>query len=128
MEEGKRGDLKHSRTKGLVGFCIPLRIHGDGAEMQNNDSLMCISFTSLLAIGSTRELNCLIAGWPYSTHVKQKHDGVDTWLEIWRVIVWSLNSLASGKFPTRDAKASPFRALEGALNLAPHLPEQHETC
>eukprot|EP00959_Pyramimonas_sp_CCMP1952_P357481 7485462-Pyramimonas_sp.AAC.1 len=54
--------------------CIPLRIHGGGAEMQNNDSLMTASFTSLLALGSTRALSFLIAGWPYSTTLKQQHD------------------------------------------------------
>eukprot|EP00959_Pyramimonas_sp_CCMP1952_P392308 8220656-Pyramimonas_sp.AAC.1 len=89
-------------------FSIPLRVHGDGAEMQNNDSLMAVSFTSLLATGSTRQLNFFTAGWPYSTQAKQKHDHVDTWREIWKVLTWSFNALASGKFPTRDLWASPF--------------------
>ena len=81
--------------------------------MQNNDSLMCVSFSSLLAVGSTRSLDCLMAGWPYSTALKQASDGFDTWHEIWDVLAWSLNAMATGKFPRTDTKAWPFRKQNG---------------
>ncbi len=59
-------DLSHPKFDGIRHFddlktkCIPLCIHGDGAEFQDRDSLLSISMTGLLKEGSTLETNLLL--------------------------------------------------------------------
>ena len=94
------------RTK----WFVPLRLHGDGAEMMANDSVLVTSFTGLLAKGTTRRLSCLMAAWPYSITAKAAHHaGNDTWKSIWKMLKWSLNALATGKHPMKDTQASHCR-------------------
>ena len=90
---------------------LPLRIHGDGAEFLTRDSLLTLSMTGLLGRGSTKSLTMNLASWPLSTTTKRNHHyGHDTWREVWKVLKWSFNALATGKHPSRDGHgcATPF--------------------
>lgn len=70
--------------------------------MINNDSVMVTTWTGLLAKGSTRDLCCFMAAFPYSITAKQKHHGADTWHATWDVLKWSFNAMATGKHPEVD--------------------------
>ena len=90
------------REAGFKKWFLPLRVHGDGAEMMANDSVLVTNWTGLLAKGTTRNLSCFMAAWPYSITAKQAHHGSDTWRSIWKVLRWSFDALASGKHPSVD--------------------------
>ena len=70
--------------------------------MMANDSVLVTNWTGLLAKGTTRNLSCFMAAWPYSITAKQAHHGSDTWRSIWKVLRWSFDALASGKHPSVD--------------------------
>eukprot|EP00959_Pyramimonas_sp_CCMP1952_P123760 2587501-Pyramimonas_sp.AAC.1 len=81
---------------------IPLRVHGDGAEFLARDSMTSVSMTGLGAVGKTKALTLNLASFPLSICAKQNAHGKDSWNEIWKVLRWSFNALAEGRFPSVD--------------------------
>jgi hypothetical protein len=72
----------------------PLGLHGDGGAFSKQDSLMVISWNSLLGNGDTRTKR-------FVTTVIQKKDMVpETMDAIWAILGWSFNSLLDGRMPT----------------------------
>ena len=59
------------KIPGYDKWCIPLRTHGDGGEILNNEPMMVLTFTGLLARGSTKELSMLMTAWPYHITAKK---------------------------------------------------------
>ena len=58
--------------------------------------------------GTTKELTHWIRSWPTSCAAKQRHNGVDTWGEIWLYLQWSFQALFDGVHPVTDYKGRPF--------------------
>ena len=84
---------------------VPLGIHGDGvAYMQvrraGGKSLEVLSWCSLLTQGPTRSSTFLMF---LLVKAVVKDSGMSqTWPKVWKVLCWSLQALASGKWPMLD--------------------------
>ncbi len=57
---------------------IPLVVHGDKVEYKNRDSLFAVSFSMLLAAGSTWDTKFFIWAFPESIRCKAGVHGFDT--------------------------------------------------
>ena len=79
------------------GWFIPCGLHGDAGEVSHNDSLMVISFNSLIGSGVTKNQRYLIT-------VCKKSDMCPGTLDsLFRVIAWSFNNvLQTGIEPVVD--------------------------
>ena len=67
-----------------------------------------LSWTSMLSRDATILTNFLIIGMP---KVAEKKSGVGaTWDVIWRVLLWSLDALFKGVWPSTDWRGKPFPA------------------
>ena len=82
--------------------CIPLVIHGDGAEFQNNDSLFSISFKGLLNTTDDFQENLWITSIPKRAAFAGAGDVESTHQTIWKWISWSLTALFHNKWPAKD--------------------------
>ena len=90
---------------------VPLALHGDGvAYMQANragsKSLEVLSWCSLLSRGPTKANSFLMFAL-CKTVVKE---GVfsPTWSRVWKILTWSLEALAEGRWPLSDWEGKPF--------------------
>ena len=106
------------RAAGFRENAVPLRVHGDGAQFQDRDSLTTVSMTGALGTSTTRSLTFYLASWPLAITAKRKHHHVDTWEVIWKKLAWSFNALASGRHPTHDS--APFGSPQAPRKM--HLP------
>ena len=103
-------DLKGPRWKGHTFMtkpnwkhkCIPLVIHGDGAEFQNNDSLFSISFKGLLNTTDDFQENLWITSIPKRAAFAGAGDVESTHQTIWKWVSWSLKALFHNKWPAKD--------------------------
>ena len=82
--------------------CIPLVIHGDGAEFQNNDSLFSISFKGLLNTTDDFQENLWITSIPKRAAFAGAGDVESTHQTIWKWVSWSLKALFHNKWPAKD--------------------------
>jgi hypothetical protein len=90
-------------------FCtkvVPIAIHGDDVPSISvgkawTKMVQCVSWSSLLARGSTNKINFIISFMFLFMAVNA--GGRDTWGTYWRHVIWSLKSLQIGKWPTHDA-------------------------
>ena len=87
------------RKKEWKRKAIPIAFHGDGAAIENNDSLVTVSCTGLLKDGPTLETCLFLASWP--KHEESKGPG-GTWDIIWEWLVWDLNQLFHNKYADKD--------------------------
>ena len=84
-------------------WCIPGWVHGDGVEYHDRDSLMTWSWGSLLALQKSSLMSSfLYAAWPKLASSKR------TWHALMQVFVWSLKTLAEGKWPAVEYDGSPW--------------------
>ena len=82
LETGlQRQDLAHT---------IPLTIHGDGVEFQNNDSLMTFHISSVLNVESSLQSCILLAAYPKSC------TSARTWEPVWQQLVRGFKNLMMG--------------------------------
>lgn len=87
---------------------VPIWIHGDGVEF-STDSLLAVSWGSVLSMSSSMDSSLLCAAWPKSaTQSAKRGDPGDTWAPIWEVVCWSFTQLWHGVHPTRDWRGQPF--------------------
>ena len=95
-------------------LCVPLLLHGDGAQFQNRDSLVTVSMKTLLGAGTTVESHMLLAALPKSITASEKHGRAgDSWSCIWKWLKWSFTCLFEGKHPSTDPDQQPFE--EGSM-------------
>ncbi len=76
---------------------VPLGLHGDAGAMSKQNSALVLTWNSLAGQGSSKQTRCLI------TVIRKDQmlsDG-STLEAIWDVISWSLNALATGKYPSK---------------------------
>ena len=84
------------------GRTIPLGLHGDGGAFSGHDSLMTISWNSLLGNGPTIAKRFLIT-------VVKKSDMTPATLDaIFKVASWSFNVLLSGQTPSHNYYGMPI--------------------
>jgi len=82
--------------------CIPLLLHGDGAEFQNQDSLFTISFKGLLNTTNDFQENLWIASVPKRACFEGRPDLDGTLHTVWQWIAWSLTALFHNQWPATD--------------------------
>lgn len=82
--------------------CIPLWIHGDGAEFQNRDSIMIWSFGSILANGWSVDSCLFIAAFVKSCSLHNTWDIPMDWLK------WCADCLLRNRFSTTGVDGQPF--------------------
>ena len=100
---------------------VPFVLHGDGARFQTRDSLMIVSMRSLLASGTIKDTQLLLAAIPKRCRVKGPAG--NTWDCIWKTLAWSFTALSQGLHPCVDPGGLPFpvgsrRALLAGAPLA----------
>ena len=78
------------------GKIVPLGLHGDGGKFSHQDSLMTLSWNSLLGEGQTRQKRFLF------TVIRKSEMTSATMDRILTIFAWSCNTLLSGRFPKRD--------------------------
>ena len=109
--------------RGLPGYrdqAVPIGLHGDAGAMSKNKSVFVLTWNSLAGQGSTKQTR-------YVMSLIRKDfllDDGSTLDAIWEVLSWSLNSLASGKFPSENhvgAELDSQRASLKGLFLADGL-------
>ena len=82
---------------------VPLGLHGDGGQFQRNDSIIVISFRTLLSSWNVATSQLLLIALPKGCINKSKDDdSKDTMHHIWKVLVWSLEATFYNKFPEMD--------------------------
>ena len=86
---------------------VPIGIHGDGGKFSHQDSLLTLSWNSILGRGPTLQKRFVFT-------VIRKSDMTDGTLDaIFRFFAWSVNALLEGLTPDRDWKGvSPRRAQD----------------
>eukprot|EP00959_Pyramimonas_sp_CCMP1952_P041387 865491-Pyramimonas_sp.AAC.1 len=80
---------------------IPLGVHGDKAATTKTQSLLTISWTSLLGQGSTKETHQVF------TTIKSSDITGRTQASLWTRFAWSMNALCDGRIPNLDWKGRP---------------------
>lgn len=83
---------------------LPFSFHGDSARFTKNDSLLCLSISSLLGGPSRDSMQTrhLLAAVPTKLLL---HGSIQ---QFTLPLAWSFASLADGKFPSRDHLGNPF--------------------
>ena len=92
------------------GFTIPLGFHGDGVAVSKHDSLLTLSWNSLLSGSSVQTLDKR-----FVTTILKKSTLLDdgrTMEKVWEVIGWSMNCLLRGREPREDYMGRPIKGGE----------------
>ena len=113
--------LKDPRTLFMArpAECVPLLLHGDGGSFQRYDSTNVISFRSLPSSANVANSQPLLAAIPKSSCNKgDLRPNLDTMKQVWKALVWSLEALYEGKFPSSDHNGQPFSANQARGQLA----------
>ena len=96
----------HPTLNGAEDFekILPVGIHGDDAGIFQGDKYLVVSWNSCAAEGrKTLDSRILIACVLFNTLV----EGVSL-NQLYRVLVWSLDALATGKYPAKDHDGTKF--------------------
>ena len=105
--------------------CFPIGWHGDGVPCTKKDSLNVLSQFGLLAVGKTLDTIMFLAGIYSKTEVTAMilldHPAWSqgtTQTYVFRILVWSMLALESGRWPYTDwsdmpITAEPFASLAG---------------
>ncbi|CAE8681413.1 unnamed protein product, partial [Polarella glacialis] len=113
--------FRNAFYEGLENFekLVPILVHGDGAQHAEHDSLVAVSFRSLLTTCSVEDSQFLCAGSCKSC----KDEG--TWPVHWKHLAWSFTALARGIHPCEDADGNSwpigsYRASVAGTPLCPN--------
>ena len=103
-------DPKLMLHQDLDNTCVPLWLHGDGAEYQNRDSLTIVSFSGVLGTGCTKDRKLYLTSWSKECTAMTRHGfQADTWRDgLWPILVWSFKACYEGRFPSTDHIGRPF--------------------
>lgn len=95
---------------------IPLSLHGDGVGCvrvgkSGTKTFETTSITGTLAVGSSAKLKLFMAGL-FLDSIVSRAEGYDdeTDEEIWKALIWSLNAMYEGRWPTHDWKGVKYDA------------------
>ncbi|CAE8714923.1 unnamed protein product [Polarella glacialis] len=113
--------FRNAFYEGLENFekLVPILVHCDGAQHAEHDSLVAVSFRSLLTTCSVEDSQFLCAGSCKSC----KDEG--TWPVHWKHLAWSFTALARGIHPCEDADGNSwpigsYRASVAGTPLCPN--------
>ena len=100
-----------------LGKVVPIALHGDGvAYMQvrrtGGKSMDVLSWSSLLTKGPTKSSSFLI--FVVVKNMVKEWGMNQTWPRVWKVLCWSLEALATGKWPLKDWDNQDFK--EGTID------------
>ena len=113
-----------------AGFdLIPLGLHCDAGAFNNNESLYVLTWNSLVGQGTTKQKRYVITVLKKSSLMP---DG-STLAEMWKVVAWSLNALAKGRYPQWNHCQSPricrvMPARPSAKNSPPTAARSSSNC
>lgn len=87
---------------------VPLTLWGDSGQIQGDEKLTLLTFSGVLAHGSTMDHVYVMTGLPgeWCTH--------DTLLALYKAVSWSFECLTSGVFPTHDHAGRPLSGKRAA--------------
>ena len=93
------------RSRKDLHHVVPISTHGDGVTYAKtmragNESMEVLSWTSMLSSHATLLSSYLIICLVKSV-IKTVYFG-NTWQAVWKIIIWSLNALSSGLWPSQD--------------------------
>ena len=88
---------------------IPIGMHGDAGAFNKQESLLVLSWNSLLGHGITRRKRFVF------TFVKKSECTPETISFLMRMFAWSVNAMLSGKEPLRDWCDRPWSRTEEEL-------------
>ena len=93
------------RSRKDLHHVVPISIHGDGVTYAktmraSNESMEVLCWTSMLSSHATLLSSYLIICLVKSI-IKTAFFG-NTWQATWKIILWSLNALSSGLWPSQD--------------------------
>jgi hypothetical protein len=92
-------------------LAVPFVLHADGAQFQERDSLLTVSFKSLLfEHGKCKDTHLLFCAVPKS--ITTDH----TWPPLWKTLSWSFDVLLKGVHPLCDMDGN--RWAEGSARAA----------
>jgi len=105
--------LHGSLDKRKLRHTILVGVHGDAGAFSKQESVLTISWNSLLA---KEKAATLAKRFVFTTikHSSLKADG-STMDAIWRIFSWSMNSLLTGAMPEHDWMDRPVFQEKGAL-------------
>jgi hypothetical protein len=93
---------------------VPLLLHGDGGQHQKRDTLMIVSFRSILSQLPIEQSQMLLAALPKKCRVHAKSLSLDadqdTWHVIWKVLTWSFTAAWHGRHPDTNHRGEPWPA------------------
>ena len=90
---------------------IPLALHGDGvkymqAARAGGKTMEVLSWSSLLGHGPTKSTNFLM--FLLVKSLVKETGFFQTWPQVWRILIWSLDALRTGVWPLVDYDGKPF--------------------
>ena len=83
---------------------LPIGMHGDAGPYSKQDSILVISWNSLLGTGTTRTKRFAF------TFVRKVDYTAETLNRIWQLLAWSFNAMAKGEHPRIDWDGNPIFA------------------
>jgi len=105
LQNPKIKDHPMLKRKNYKEKAIPIFLHGDGAQYQNNDTLTTVSFSGVLKEGDLLETNLFLCSWAKSNAASGKESSWDTF---WRWLVWDLNQLYFNQWDDTDPWGNPL--------------------
>ena len=100
-------------TADAYDHAIPIGMHGDAGAFTKHDSLMVISWNSLLGAGPTKVKRFVFTFIRKADYCKASLD------RIWELLAWSVNAMARGTMPELDWDGKPTMQQPSAL-AGPH--------
>ena len=83
-------------------FCIPCKLHSDGAVLTRHDSLHIASWSSFFAKGS------LLENQRYFTSIVKAAEHPDSWPILFKILAWSFEACLRGTHPCTDWNGQEF--------------------
>ena len=109
MEKTKFVQLHPVLDPSMYTKTIPIGMHGDAGGFTEHESLIVISWNSLLATGTTRSKRFLFTVLPKKECTKGTLDA------IFKVFAWSVNIMLTGQNAMKDWEGNPLPGKSGKL-------------
>ncbi len=108
--------------------CVPIGMHGDAGDMHTQEKIMILTWGGLAVRGTTLDTRLLAGAIRDSTMLKPthgRHELQPTLFQVLRVLVWSLQCMAEGKYPVQDHAGNALDAGRAAMGGMPLTRRQH---
>ena len=93
---------QHGYSSGAWARVLPIGLHGDAGAYSKQDSLMVVSWNSLLGFGNTQRKRFVFTFVLKSVYTRETLD------QLWRIFGWSVNALLAGTSPSDDWLGRPL--------------------